>query len=450
MSVAPKGYPLLRERSASSGGEVAGGKTGGITVNGSDAGTARLGSRLKVTVAGAALALAATGCAGGGTAAQPPPALQVTIMPGTGMHDVRPNAGVTVTAAHGRLLGVVVRSAKDPLSGVFSDKGTVWRSEGLLNPSHSYTVTATAVGTDGKKSVATSSFRTLRPRRTFSAQVMETYKASYGVGMPVVLTFSRPITRRAAVERALSLRTSKKVVGAWYWDGNKTVEFRPRKYWPAHTVVHFAAKFSGVEGAKGVYGVHNLHQTFDIGNSLIVVASTVSHYMKVYYKHRLFGNWPISTGRPGDDTPNGTYLTIEKGNPTLMVGPGYSLEVPWSVRFTWSGVYIHDAYWSVGEQGYTNVSHGCVNASPVHAETYYKMELPGDPVTVIGSPRPGMWDDGWTEWFLSWRHLLKGSALHQAVVAGPHGSSFVNPGTLPAIHPSSPLRAPHKNNFAAA
>jgi hypothetical protein len=31
-----------------------------------------------------------------------------------------------------------------------------------------------------------------------------------------------------------------------------------------------------------------------------------------------------------------------------MTGPGYNLLVPWSVRFTFSGDYCHDAYWSVG------------------------------------------------------------------------------------------------------
>ncbi|HEY7146143.1 MAG TPA: Ig-like domain-containing protein [Streptosporangiaceae bacterium] len=374
----------------------------------------------------------------------------MTITPVTGTQAVKPNAGITVTAAHGKLKDVVVTSGRDPLTGVLTDKGTVWHSQGLLKPSRDYMVRAIAVGAGGKKVTATSSFQTLKPRKTFSATIIEGAHQAYGVGMPIMLTFNRPITHRRAVERALSLRTSKRVVGAWYWDGNKTVEFRPRKYWPTHTVVHFTGRFDGVEGAKGVYGVRNLHQTFSIGRSLIVVASTRTHYMKVYYRHHLFGNWPISTGRPGDDTPNGTYVTIEKGNPTLMVGPGYRLLVPWAVRFTWSGVYIHDAYWSVGEQGFTNVSHGCVNTSPGHAETYYKMELPGDPVTVIGSPRSGVWDNGYTEWFLSWKHLLKGSALHKAVVAEPDGSTFVDPGTLPAIHPHSPLQAPHHNNAAAA
>jgi hypothetical protein len=175
-----------------------------------------------------------------------------------------------------------------------------------------------------------------------------------------------------------------------------------------------------------VYGDHTLTQTFTIGSSLTVVASTATHYMNVYRDGKLFAHWPISTGRPGDNTPNGNYLTIEKANPVDMIGPGYNIEVPWSVRFTWSGDYLHDAYWSVGEQGFTNVSHGCVNMPPVDAETYYRMAVPGDPVKIIGSPRAGEWDNGWTQWFLPWRRWVHGSALHEAVQVGPNGSAFVS------------------------
>jgi hypothetical protein len=105
--------------------------------------------------------------------------------------------------------------------------------------------------------------------------------------------------------------------------------------------------------------------------------------------------------------------------------------VPWSIRFTWSGDFLHDAFWSVHDQGFANVSHGCVNLSPAHAETYYKMSVPGDPVTITGSPRAGTWGNGWTVWFLSWRQLVEGSALGQAVQTGPAGSSFVDPATVP-------------------
>ena len=37
--------------------------------------------------------------------------------------------------------------------------------------------------------------------------------------------------------------------------------------------------------------------------------------MQIYYNGKLRYDWPISTGRPGDDTPDGSYLTIEKAQP---------------------------------------------------------------------------------------------------------------------------------------
>jgi hypothetical protein len=76
---------------------------------------------------------------------------------------------------------------------------------------------------------------------------------------------------------------------------------------------------------------------------------------------------------------------------------------------------------------------------PAAAEFYYKLSVPGDPVSIIGSPRGGAWDNGWTQWFLSWPEYLKGSALHQAVMAGPSGSTFVDPSTLTNSTASSPL-----------
>jgi lipoprotein-anchoring transpeptidase ErfK/SrfK len=386
----------------------------------------------------ATLALAVAGCSGAAGAAAPAkkaPQARLMITPVSGMRAVKPGAAILVRASNGEIKHVVVMTAGSPLAGDLSGGGTIWRSKSPLTPSRSYTVVATAVGAGGKKVTATSSFRTLTPRKTFRATVLEADHGEYGVGMPIALTFSRRITNRAAVERALSITTSRPVIGAWYWDGSQTVEFRPRHYWSPGTRVSFTGRLNGVEGAKGVYGTHDVHVAFRIGPSLIAKVSTSTHYMDVYYKGRHFGHWPISTGRPGDDTSNGRYLTIEKANPTFMKGPGYALWVPWAVRFTWSGEYIHDAYWSVWAQGSLNVSHGCVNTSPAHAETYYKLELPGDPVIVTGSPRPPTWDNGWTEWFLSWHKYLSGSALGDAVVAGPHGSTFVNASTVepPAV-----------------
>jgi lipoprotein-anchoring transpeptidase ErfK/SrfK len=297
-------------------------------------------------------------------------------------------------------------------------------------------------------------FRTLTPSRTFTTFILEGAGQTYGVGMPIILYIDAKITDKAAFERALQVTTSRPVVGAWYWDYpcNMAVTcayFRPRDYWPAGTTVSFTGHLNGVRGAPGLYGAHTLTQTFDIGASLVAVGNTATHRTQIYYNGKLRYNWPISSGRPGDDTPDGSYLTIEKANPVQMTGPGYSISVPWSVRFTFSGDYYHDAYWSVGQQGFENVSHGCVNLAPADAQAYYNLAVPGDPITIVGSPKGGAWDNGWTEWFLSWSQLLKGSALHQAVQAGPAGSTFVDPSTLPADTATAPLQTSPANNAAA-
>jgi len=383
-------------------------------------------------------------------AAPPGSAARLAITPANGSSNVAPNQGVTVAVSHGKVKNVTVTRGSDPISGYVNSADTIWHSTWALQPSRDYAVTATAVDSSGKTVTETSSFRTLTPSATVQAQTVLGDGQDYGVGMPIAITFSRPVTNKVAVERSLQLTTSRPVTGAWYWDGDETVAFRTRTYWPEHTRVSFVAHLDGVEAAPGVYGTANLSQSFEIGNSLIAVVSTTSHYAKIYYRDKLFGVWPVSTGSPGDDTANGTYLTIEEANPTLMSGPGYTnFPVPFAVRFTWSGNYMHDAYWSVGEQGYTNVSHGCVNLSPENAETYYNLAVPGDPVTITGSPVAGMWDDGYTEWFLTWNQLLHGSATHEAVQAGPSGSSFVDPATLPPSTATSPLGTSRPGNFLA-
>ncbi len=381
-------------------------------------------------------------------------AADIKITPANGAGDADPSAGITVTATHGTLKNVAVRTSGAVVTGSLSPDGKVWHTRWTLGTAQSYTVTATAnEGSSGNLTTA-SSFRTLTPGQTFQTQIFEGSGQTYGVGMPIILTSSEPVTNRAAVERSLELTTSKPVVGAWYWDGSEHLYFRPQNYWPAGTQVSFTGHLAGVEGAHGVYATANLTQSFDIGPSVIAVASTTSHRTQIYYNGTLRYSWPISTGKASTATPNGTYVTIEKENPVRMVGgtPGtagyYSELVPWSVRFTFSGDYYHDAPWSVDSQGNSNVSHGCVNLSPTDAETYYNLAVPGDPITITDSTKAGKWDDGWTEWFLTWPQYVKGSALGKAVKAGPDGSSFVDPSSVPAAS-TSPLEGPSPSNYAA-
>ena len=430
-----------------------------------------------IPLAGVALVavLLATACSGGGSSSSPSAgssstqakasasaAVQpaaVRISPANGSRNVNPSAGVTVTAARGKLTKVSVSSVSassaggGAVSGTMSQDGTSWHSTWALGVSQSYQVSVTDTASSA---ATTSTFRTLTPAQTLVTQIFEGYNQTYGVGMPIMLTFSQPITNKAAVERSLEVTTSKPVVGAWYWDGDEKLFFRPRDYWPADTTVSFTGHLDGVEGAAGSYGAENLTQTFRIGRSLIAVASTTSHRTHIYLNGQLKYNWPVSTGRASLPTPNGSYLSVEKHNPVRMIGGGpagsaghYDELVNYAVRFTFSGDYYHSAPWSVVNQGTSNVSHGCVNLPPEDAIIYYNMSIPGDPITITNSGAAGKWDDGWTPWFLSWSHLVAGSALHQAVQAGPTGSTFVAPATLPSDTATAPTGTSAPGNYQA-
>ena len=383
-------------------------------------------------------------------------ASELKITPANGSHGVNPAAGITVSATQGKVTNVTVSSPGGPVAGTLRDGGRVWHSTWTLGVSQTYTVTAAGTDGSGQRITTTSTFRTLSPSQTFQTEIYEGSDQTYGVGMPIMLVFSQPVTNRAAVERSLRLTTSKPVIGSWYWDDSEHLDFRPRDYWPANTTVSFDGHLNGVEGAPGVYGAADLTQTFNIGNSIIAVASTTTHRTQIYINGKLTYNWPISTGRPILPTPDGTYVSVEKSNPVRMIGGGppgsagyYNELVNWAVRFTFSGDYYHSAPWSVVDQGTTNVSHGCVNLPPEDAITYYNLSIPGDPITVTASTAAGKWDDGWTEWFLPWSQYLKGSALGQAVEAGPQGSEFVSPSALPTDTASAPLGTSAAGNYFA-
>ena len=80
--------------------------------------------------------------------------------------------------------------------------------------------------------------------------------------------------------------------------------------------------------------------------------------------------WPVSTGNPSHETPNGTFRTFR------MEEDHYSKEfddapMPHSIFFTKIGHAIHGTD-SEGRLG-TPVSHGCVRLSRAHASTLYAL-----------------------------------------------------------------------------
>jgi lipoprotein-anchoring transpeptidase ErfK/SrfK len=97
-------------------------------------------------------------------------------------------------------------------------------------------------------------------------------------------------------------------------------------------------------------------------------------------------------GKSKFPTPTGTFAALEKQSTVIMdsrtIGiplddpEGYRLTVNDAVRVTWGGIYVHSAPWSVGSQGNSNVSHGCINLGPDNAAWYYDTVNIGDPIIV--------------------------------------------------------------------
>ncbi|MET8991661.1 Ig-like domain-containing protein [Nonomuraea wenchangensis] len=384
------------------------------------------------TIAGvlAAALLLTAGCTsdggngGAGTPAERGPVAELAITPADGTTKVPPDTGVGVKVAQGKLTGVSVADAKGRhVRGTLAADGT-WRPRWPLRPSARYTVNAKATGADGKPVTATATFTTLKPTRVLESGMSPLDGEQVGVGMPVQLLLSRPVTAkadRARIERALEVRMSEPVEGAWSWVSEREVQFRPREYWPVGEKVTVVAHLAGLRAGEGVWGTKDRELSFTVGPSHITKVSASTHRAVVRDGGKVVRTIPVSLGKPGDDSYSGVMIAQEKSATTIMdsatVGkPGeYRIRTKWNVRMTYSGTFFHAAPWSTGAQGSRNVSHGCVNASPEDARWFYEFTQRGDVIEVTGTSRKLRFGNGPTPWAKSWEDWLAGSALGKPV-----------------------------------
>ncbi|MET7336863.1 Ig-like domain-containing protein [Nonomuraea sp. NPDC005650] len=378
--------------------------------------------------------LMAAGCSSGGGSGggpgapgksqEPGPVAKLAITPANGTKKVAPDAGVSAKATDGKLTKLTVADAKGhEVSGTLGADGT-WHPKWPLRPSTAYTVSAQATGTDGKPVTARATFTTIKPKRTLESGMAPLDGEKVGVGMPVQLLLSRPVTTqqdRAAVEKSLEVRMSKPVEGAWSWVSDREVQFRPREYWPTGEKVTVVAHLAGLRAGQDVWGTKDRSLTFTVGDEHITEISNKTHEAVVRKNGQVVKTIPVSLGKPGDDSWSGTMIAQEKAASTLMdsatIGkPGeYRTTTHWNVRMTYSGTFFHSAPWSTGDQGSRNVSHGCVNASPANAKWFYRFTQRGDIIEVTGTSRKLRFGNGPTPWVKSWDDWLAGSALGKSV-----------------------------------
>ncbi len=351
-----------------------------------------------------------------------PPAepVKLSISPKNKAANVAPGDPITVAAIDGRLTRVVLTNdAGERVKGRLSPDASTWQVAEPLGYGRTYRATATGVGEDGKATTLRSRFSTVEPRLRADLSMNPLDGDTVGVGQPLAFYFDVDITDKAAAEKAIQISTSPHVAGAFYWFSDSEVHWRPQKYWPAGTKVSIRASIYGKDFGDGVFGNDDRVANVTVGKSIVAVADGRSHQMTVTVNGKLARKIPISMGKPGHETPSGTYVVMSEHTNYTMdsstygvptdAAEGYRTKVDIASRISNSGIFYHSAPWSVGDQGYRNVSHGCVNMSTENAAWLQSISTKGD-VFVIknsGGAKLEPWD-GLGDWQIPWKEWLKG------------------------------------------
>lgn len=328
-----------------------------------------------------------------------------------------------INVADGTLRGVDVTAADGTaLKGAV--KGDAWVLSSRLEPGTDYVARAKAERNDGEVVTKTVRFHTqdLTLQEQAYPSVAPLAGETVGVGMPVVVHFDRPVQDKAAFERHMQVTTTPAQPGAWHWLGDNDVRYRPKAYWQPGTDVSVELDLNSIPAGNGIYGQESRVIDFHVGDANVYKVNAQTHQMQVFTNGDLLRTIPITTGKAGFTTRSGTKVIMEKfasrrmNSETVGISSddpeAYDIaDVQWAMRLTNSGEFIHAAPWSVGSQGYANVSHGCTGMSTENAAWLYAMTKRGDVVEYTGTDRYMTVENGYGDWNEDFAAYKGGSAL---------------------------------------
>jgi lipoprotein-anchoring transpeptidase ErfK/SrfK len=331
------------------------------------------------------------------------------------------DAPVTVSAEDG-VLGAVSMTNEDgtAVAGQLSPDGLRWYTTEPLGYNKRYTLNAQSLGLGGVTN-RVMTFQTHSPENLTMPYLMPGDGEVVGVGQPVAIRFDEDIPNRVAAEKAITVTTTPKVEGAFYWLNNREVRWRPENYWKPGTMVDVAVNTYGVDLGDALMGQENVLTHFTIGDEVIATVDDNDKILTIRRNGEVVKTMPTSMGKSSTPTNNGVYVIGDRLSHMVMDSStygvpsnspnGYRTEVDWATQMSYSGIYVHAAPWSVGSQGYSNVSHGCLNVSTSNAQWFYENTKRGDLVVVsntVGSLLPGT--DGLGDWNIPWTQWKAGNA----------------------------------------
>ncbi|WP_054813610.1 L,D-transpeptidase [Nocardia arizonensis] len=334
---------------------------------------------------------------------------------------VSPGVPMTFTVDDGQFTNVKLTNAQDrPVAGKLGTDGRSWETTEVLGYGKTYTLTADAIGLGGANSTALR-FTTSSPDNQTHPYLIPGEGEVVGIGQPVAVQFDENIPNRKAAQDAIKITTDPPVEGAFYWVNNREVRWRPENFWKPGTKVTIDVNVYGKDLGKGLFGQDNLHSYFTIGDSMIFTADDNTKEVVVEQNGVVIKTMPTSMGKNGTPTDNGIYIVADKHEKIIMDSStygvavnspdGYKTPVDFATRLSYSGIFFHSAPWSVGAQGNTNTSHGCLNLSPANAQWVFQNAKRGDITIVkntVGGTLSGV--DGLGDWNIPWPEWKAGNA----------------------------------------
>nr|WP_225952541.1 Ig-like domain-containing protein [Mycobacterium sp. OAS707] len=378
-----------------------------------------------------------------------PPAPSISYQPADNASDVAPVAPVRVDVKDGWFQRVTLTNADGKVvAGVLNRERTSFATTEPLGYGASYTWAGSVVGHDGKAVPVQGNFTTINPTKQVNGAFQLADGQTVGVAAPVIIQFDASISDKAAVEKALKVTTEPPVEGSWAWlpdeVGGSRVHYRSKEYYPAGTKVNVEARLYGVPFGDGAFGAQDITLNFEIGRRQVVKAEASSHRIQVLDgTGAVIMDFPCSYGEgdlPRNITRSGVHVVTEKYEDFYMSNPaaGYSnVHERFAVRISNNGEFIHCNPNSIGAQGNTNVTNGCINLNLENSQQYFNSAMYGDPVEVTGTSIELSYSDGdiW-DWAVSWDDWVAMSAL------SPQGS----PSQIPSTAPATPSDAPQPVN----
>jgi lipoprotein-anchoring transpeptidase ErfK/SrfK len=114
---------------------------------------------------------------------------------------------------------------------------------------------------------------------------------------------------------------------------------------------------------------------------VLIVVSLPSQKMFVFRKGELWDVSKVSTGKPGNDTPEGIFPILQKK--AMHRSNLYDdAPMPWMQRLTWGGVALH-----AGRVPGYPASHGCVRLPGGFAKKLYAITRSSSTIVIVaGEP----------------------------------------------------------------